>query len=90
MRETRTYDDDFKREAVLLVKTSGKRKTEICRDLGIAPSTLQGWLSTSVEDKSGNITTNSELTRLKRELADARLERDILKKAVAIFSKAQK
>ena len=34
----------------------------------------------------GEIVTNSEITRLKRELADVKMERDILKKAVAIFS----
>jgi transposase len=87
MRQVRQYDDEFKREAVRLVKSNGKNKSEIARDLGINPSTLHGWVNKSVETDTGEIITGSEITRLKRELADVTLERDILKKAVAIFSK---
>ena len=87
MRRNRKYDDEFKREAVRLVKNSTKSKTAIARDLGITPSTLHGWLNKSVETKDGKIITDSEITALRRRLADAEMERDILKKAVAIFSK---
>ena len=87
MRENRKYDDEFKREAIRLVSNSSKPKSAIARDLGISPSTLHGWLNKSVETKDGKIMTDSELTKLRRELADTKLERDILKKAVAIFSK---
>lgn len=87
MREIRQYDDEFKREAIRLVKNSSKNKSEIARDLGISPSTLHGWLNKSVKTKTGEIITDSEITRLRRELADVKMERDILKKAVAIFSK---
>jgi len=90
MRKLRNYDDDFKREAVKLVKTSSKTKAAIAEDLGVPLSTLHGWAANSVEDKDGKIITDSEIRRLKRELADTKIERDILKKAVAIFSKAQK
>jgi transposase len=90
MRVTRQYNDEFKKEAVKLAKESSKNKTEVARDLGIAPSTLHGWISKSVETSDGTIITDSEITRLKRELADVRIERDILKKAVAIFSQPPK
>lgn len=90
MRQVRKYDDEFKREAVRLVSQNGKTKSAIARDLGINPSTLHGWINNSVRTKDGNIITDSEITRLKRELEDTRTERDILKKAVAIFSRPPK
>lgn len=90
MREVKKYDDEFKRETIRLVKSSSKTKSAVARDLGISPSTLHGWLNKSVETKSGEIITDSEITRLRRELLDVKLERDILKKAVAIFSKPSK
>ena len=90
MRKLRRYDEEFKREAMQLVKNSSKSKSQISKDLGIPMATLHGWISGSVEDKDGKIITDSEIRRLKRELADTKLERDILKKAVAIFSKPQK
>lgn len=90
MRQVRKYDDEFKREAVRLVSQSGKIKSAIARDLGINPSTLHGWINNSVCTKDGSIMTDSEITRLKRELVDTKMERDILKKAVAIFSQPPK
>ena len=86
MRQVRKYDDAFKKEAVGLVKSSGKPMAVIAENLGISKSTLYGWSYSSVEMPDGDIMTNSEITRLKRELADVKMERDILKKAVAIFS----
>jgi transposase len=86
MRQVRKYDDAFKKEAVGLVKSSGKPMAVIAENLGISKSTLYGWCYSSVEMPDGDIMTNSEITRLKRELADVKMERDILKKAVAIFS----
>jgi transposase len=86
IKKIRHYDDEFKRETINLVKNSTKCAADIARDLGLAPSTLHSWLTKSVEDKGGKIITDSEITRLRRELADTKLERDILKKAVAIFS----
>ncbi len=90
MRKLRRYDEEFKREAIQLAKSSSKTKTEIAKNLGVPMATLHTWIAGSVEDKDGKIITDSEIRRLKRELADTKLERDILKKAVAIFSKPQK
>lgn len=86
MRQVRKFDDEFKKEAVRLVKAGGKTVAAIARDLGINENTLHTWKYNSVEMPTGEIITNSEITRLKRELADVKMERDILKKAVAIFS----
>ena len=90
MRENRKYTDEFKRDAINLVDNSNKNKSEIARDLGISPSTMHSWLKKSVRTKDGNIITDSEITRLRKELADTKMERDILKKAVGIFSKQPK
>ena len=87
MRKTKTYDEEFKRQAINLCKTSSKKISHIARDLGVANSTLSDWLKNSREDELGKTLTSSEVLKFKRELTEVKLERDILKKAVAIFSK---
>lgn len=86
MRQTRTYDKEFKKQAVQLVISSGKSTKEISRDLGIPDSTLRGWIDS---DKYKGISNAeyTEIKKLKKELAEVRLERDILKKAMAVFSR---
>jgi len=95
-KEQRTFTKEFKLEAVHLAQTSGKPQAQIARDLGIADSTLHHWCKEfakageKVFVGSGNPAAGEEeLRRLKRELEVTRQERDILKKALAIFSRAQ-
>jgi len=95
-KEQRTFTKEFKLEAVHLVQKSGKSQAQIARDLGIADSTLHHWCKEFAEagEKafagSGNPPAEAEeLRRLKRELEVTRQERDILKKALAIFSRGQ-
>jgi len=90
---SRTYDKDFKLNAVSLYK-SGKSASQVCRDLGIPGSTFSDWVKVHAKEGkdafvgSGNINpSNQDLQTIKKELEDVRLERDILKKALAIFSK---
>src|SRR5690242_14948886 len=90
----RTFTKEFKVEAVQLVKTSGKSMSQIARDLGIADSTLHNWCKEFAEHGvqalpgSGHQTLQEEeIRRLKRELEVTRQERDILKKALGIFSR---
>lgn len=97
MRNTRKYDKEFRINAVKHLKSSDKGLREVAEGLGIPRSTLNGWVKEYEEHGeesfpgSGNIKPcNEEYYRLKRELEDVRMERDILKKAVAIFSKAKK
>ena len=73
MRKNRKYTDEFKRDAINLVDNSNKSKSEIARDLGISPSTMHSWLKKSVRTKDGNIITDSEITRLRKELADTKI-----------------
>jgi len=91
--EHRAYEKAFKIEAVRLVQTSGKSISQIAKDLGIPDSNLCRWCRDHEERGeqafvgSGHQTVQEEeIRRLKRELDLVRQERDILKKAVAIFS----
>ena len=86
MSEQRKYDEEFKKEAIRLAKAGGKTISAVARDLGIKKGTLYGWVYSSATTETGEIVTNSEIVKLRRELADVKMERDILKKAVAIFS----
>ena len=95
-KEQRTFTREFKLEAVQLAHRSGKSQAQIARDLGIADSTLHHWCKEFAEAGSQafpgsghQIAQEEEVRRLKRELEVTRQERDILKKALAIFSRTQ-
>jgi transposase len=95
-KEQRTFTREFKMEAVELVKSSNKSQSQIARDLGIADSTLHHWCKLFSEQGeqafpgSGHQTPQEEEIRhLKRENEILRQERDILKKAIGIFSRVQ-
>jgi len=88
-----TYTKEFKQQAVQLFETSGKRKTQIARDLGISDSALSKWCKEFGErgeeafpGKGHQTAIEEENRRLKREMEILRQERDILKKAVSIFA----
>ncbi len=95
----RQFTDEFKREAVALWETSGRKQTEIAAELGIMPTMLRRWQRKWQEGGIVSPATKSpispmaspadqaaEIARLRRELDRARMERDILKKAVGIFA----
>lgn len=95
-KEQRTFTREFKGEAVQLAKSSQKPLTQIARDLGIADSTLHHWCQLFSEQGeqafpgSGHQTPlEEEIRQLKRENEILRQERDILKKAIGIFSRVQ-
>jgi transposase len=95
-KEQRTFTREFKVEAVQLAKSSEKPLAQIAHDLGIADSTLHHWcklFSAQGEQAfpgSGHQTPQEEeIRQLKRENEILRQERDILKKAIGIFSRAQ-
>jgi len=92
-KQRRRYDDSFKREAVNLSIQSTKPVREIAEELGISKELLYRWRAKFEKDDSTQTTvqnSQSELLRVKKELAETQLERDILKKALGIFSKAPK
>ena len=84
------FTREFKREAVRLVLTSGRPRTEIAEDLGVGLSSLTRWIGQyRDEEMSPEIKDDlqAELNRLHKENAVLRQERDILKKAAAFFAK---
>ena len=89
----RRYAKEFKLEAIELVKSRGGRVSEVANNLGIHPGVLHRWIREYEDDQdnafpgNGNLKVlNEENYRLKKELKDLQEERDILKKALAIFS----
>lgn len=91
----RKYENDFKVMLVDLLK-SGKRVKELSEEYEINESVIRRW-KREFEERDGDFTKKKELSaqeqelrRLKKELADVKMERDILKKAVSIFSKNDK
>lgn len=92
--ERRKHTEEFKREAVRLMETSGKRIAEIARDLGINDNNLYRWRrlygNPSQANTNGSVAEmKAELKRLRRENEVLRQERDILKKAMSIVSRSQ-
>ncbi|GCE15465.1 transposase [Tengunoibacter tsumagoiensis] len=90
----KTYTKEFKEEAVRLAQTSGKPVTQIARELGISDSAIHAWRKELAEygtdafpGKGHQSDLEEENRRLKRELERVQQERDILKKAVGIFSR---
>lgn len=93
----RLYSREFKLEAIRLAETSGKMIMEIEADLGIPHGLLNKWkrkLKGEGDDAfrgQGRLTTaDEELRQLRRENETLRQEREILKKALAIFSGNQR
>lgn len=89
----RTYTDEFKREAVRLWETTDKSAAAVEAELGITHGLLNKWKARMKAEGEtafpgrGRLTPEQEKIRqLERELVIAKQERDILKKAVAIFS----
>lgn len=98
-RKYRTYTKEFKLEALELLKKSGRSAGQIERELGITPGLLVKWRARyqaiAKRGVSGEIdleltdieAAQREIRRLKRKLAEVEEEREILKKALNIFSR---
>ena len=91
----KVYDNDFKVTMVELLK-SGKKEKELCQEYNLCDGVIRRWRR-EYESKSGDFSKKKELSahdieikKLKKELQEVKLERDILKKAVSIFSKSDK
>ena len=93
----KVYSKEFKEEAVRLVQTSGTPIMQIARELGVSDSAIHGWRKELAEHgeeafpgKGHQTALEEENRRLKREVERLQQERDILKKAVSIFSRESK
>ncbi len=91
------YPEELKREALNLAAKPGMTVAQVERDLGITPGLIYKWRQRyRVDENSAELKpsaereSEAEIRRLQRELATAREERDILKKAVQVFSQDRK
>ena len=93
IKTRRQYTEDFKAEAVRLVRESGQPVAQVARNLGIADHLLYRWRAEQQQAESQGHTRQSiraeqeELARLRRENAVLQQERDFLKRAAAFFAK---
>lgn len=93
----RRYTEEFKREALELLEASGKSMSQVERELGIGSGQLWRWrrqyklVGQENHEKHLELSdleaAKAEVRRLQRELAETQEERDILKKAINIFSR---
>ena len=89
------YTREFRQEAVKLVTEERLSLPEAARRLSLAPSTLGCWVKAQRAGKLGDVgktyrpltEVEMDLARTKKELAEVKMERDILKKAAAYFAK---
>ena len=102
--ERRQYPDEFKREALELLVSSGRPLSQIAGELGIPPERLRAWRNRSGGSKAGSprrpntqavippagVDLATENARLRRENERLRMEREILKKTLRIFSEPPK
>ncbi len=99
VQQRRNYDPDFKRNAVVLTEEPGRTVSSVAENLGISKDLLYRWrreLSAKEEiafpgkGREALTIQQRKIRDLEKKLKDAEMERDILKKAMAIFSRASK
>ncbi|MFF3144867.1 transposase [Streptomyces sp. NPDC057927] len=89
---TKRYTEEFKRDAIALVDSSGKTVTAVARELGISSESLRGWYRRPKADREGapgelSSAEREELKRLLRENREQQQTIEILKKATAFVVK---
>jgi len=97
VQQRRRFDAQFKRETVRLAQESNRKVSDIARDLNIRPEMIYRWIGQQKADAEnafpgkGNLKPDEAYVRkLERELKQAQEDRDILKKALAYFSKNER
>ncbi len=92
-RKRRSFNEEFKAEAVRLVREGGKSVPQVAKDLDLTDSALRNWVKQAEVDEgkgpAGALTTaeREEFARLRKEVRQLTMERDFLKKAAAFFAK---
>ena len=87
----RKFDREFREGAVRIVRETGKPIAQVARELGVNAGTLANWVAGDrrVRDGDGRLGEDerAELARLRRENAELAMERDVLKRSVALWVK---
>ena len=92
-RTYKQYSKDYKEEAVALVREQGYSVPEAAKSLGLASNILYRWkeqIESQLAGKSLSVDERDELKRLRKEVKNLRMEKEILKKASAFFAKEMK
>jgi transposase len=90
METRRKFDEDFKEGAVGIVLETGKPIARVARELGVNEGTLGNWVNVDRRRRERGDGTvgeweRAELVRLRREVAELRMQRDVLKRSVALW-----
>jgi len=87
----RKFDQEFREGAVRIVRDTGKPIAQVARDLGVNAGTLGNWVAKDRAEREGTqgLSTGdiAELKRLRAEVAELRMERDVLKRSVVLWVK---
>jgi transposase len=87
----RKYDPEFREGAVTIVRETGRPLVEVARDLGIGAGTLGNWVKKDRlargEESDRTRVDPAYVRQLERELAEVRMERDVLKRSVVLWVK---
>jgi transposase-like protein len=87
----RKFDREFREGAVRIVRETGKPIAQVARDLGINEGTLGNWYAKDRAAREGtdglSVADIEELKRLRSEVAELRMERDVLKRSVVLWVK---
>jgi transposase len=88
---TYRYPEEFRADAVALVRSSGRPIAQVAKELGVNHETLRTWVRTAEAAQRPGTAAESakdaELARLRKQVAELKLEREILRKAAAYFAK---
>ncbi len=91
-RRRRSFTPEFKAEVVALVRQPGRTASSVARDMDLTETAVREWVRQAERDegsRADGLTTaeRAEMAQLRKELREAREERDILKRAVAFFAR---